>query len=66
MMFLLKDMEERTIDAVIISKTSTAEEIQSAIDRAREIEDYQWDDIVEALPDDCEIISSSEMKTVIY
>lgn len=53
--YFLNDMTENCVDAVIIAKTSTKEEIESAIDRAKEIDAYTWDDILEALPSDCEI-----------
>ena len=66
MVFLLKDMEEKTVDAVIISKTSTAKEIQIAVDKAKKIKNYHWGDIVNALPDDCEIAWSSELETILY
>ena len=36
-------------------RDSTKEEIESAIDKAKEIDAYTWDDILEALPSDCEI-----------
>ena len=42
MVVLLKDMSKGTVAAVSTSKTSTAEETQSAVNKIREIEDYQW------------------------
>lgn len=57
--FLLKDLCEDCVDAVIISKNDnmTAENIQKNIDKMKEQKEYdwQWEDIVESLPQDCEI-----------
>lgn len=66
--YFLKDLEEGTIDAVILAETSTLEEVENAIDEAKEIEDYAWEDLVEALPDDCEIYDywNNEDKTIYY
>lgn len=57
--FLLKDWCEDCVDAVIVSKNDnmTAENIQKNIDKMKEQKEYdwQWEDIVESLPQDCEI-----------
>lgn len=50
--YFLKDLEEGTIDAVIIATTSTLEEVENAIDEAKELDDYTWEDLIESLPDD--------------
>lgn len=54
--FFLKDLAEGCVDAVIIAKTSTAEDIKEAIMKAKENPEYKWEDLVNALPDDCEIV----------
>lgn len=54
--FFLKDLAEGCVDAVIIAKTSTAEDIKEAIMKAKENPEYQWEDLVNTLPDDCEIV----------
>lgn len=53
--YFLKDMTEDCVDAVIIAKTSTAKEVEDAICRAKENEDYTWDNILNELPSDCNI-----------
>ena len=65
--FLLKDLSEDSVDAVIIAETSTEEEIESAICKAKEKDDYQWEDLVEALPDDCQIYDKwADLKNIYY
>jgi hypothetical protein len=51
--YFLKDTVEDCVDAVIIAETSTKEDIENAIDKSKEIPDYTWEDLIEALPDDC-------------
>ena len=57
--YFLKDLCEDCIDAVIIAKNDniTAKEIQESIDKMKEQNkcDWQWEDIVESLPQGCEI-----------
>lgn len=57
--FLLKDLCEDCVDAVIISKNDniTAKEIQENIDKMKQEKkyDWQWEDIEESLPENCEI-----------
>ena len=57
--YFLKDLCEDCIDAVIIAKNDniTAENIQKNIDKMKEQKEYdwQWEDIVESLPQGCEI-----------
>ena len=57
--YFLKDLCEDCVDAVIISKNDnmTAENIQKNIDKMKKQKEYdwQWEDIVESLPQDCEI-----------
>ena len=51
---VLKDMCEGTVDAIILYETSTVEEIQRCIDEMKEnIPDYQWEDLLNCLPEDC-------------
>lgn len=70
MVFLLKDIEEGTVDAVIIAENSTAEEIQSAINKVKEEKSgsYQWSDLISALPVGCKVISAfgNNLKNVWY
>lgn len=67
-MFFLKDVVEDTVDGVIISNTSTKEDIQIAIDSVRSNENWNWEDIEEALPEDCKIYTlwSGEIENVWY
>lgn len=68
MMFLLKDLSDGSVDAVIVSKTSTKEEIEDAIIAAKQKDGYDWNDIIEALPNDCECydIWSSNLEKIYY
>lgn len=52
---LLRDMVEDTVDAVIITETSTKEEVQIAIEKVKSDSDWQFEDIVNNLPEDCSI-----------
>lgn len=67
---LLQDLSEGTTDAVIISKNSTSEEIQEKINEAKEQKEYdwQWEDLEEALPGDCEIVTcwSGNLNKIYY
>lgn len=56
---LLNDLEDGTTDCVIISETTTSEKIQSAIFKVKEEKecDYQFDDLLNALPSDCKVYS---------
>lgn len=67
-MFLLKDVVEDSVDGIIISSTSTKEDIQIAIDSVRSNENWNLEDIEEALPEDCKIytIWSGEIENVWY
>lgn len=71
MIIMLKDVETLDTDAVIITKTTTADEIQDIIDTVKtELEgEWQFDDIADRLPDDCEIHTVwaiDELATVYY
>lgn len=63
---LLKDLEENCVDAVIIATTSTTNEIAVAIEKAKEKEDCQWEDLIKALPKDCTIYDKWLNLDVIY
>lgn len=63
----LKDFEEGTIDGVILAKKSTMEDIQEVIDNVKmEVENYDWTDIEQALPDDCELLWVNNGEVVYY
>lgn len=64
--YFLKDMSEDCVDAVIIATKSTKDEIENAIDNAKQIDDYTWDDITEALPEDCEIYDIWNEEEIYY
>lgn len=65
--FFLKALSTDDVDAIIISETSTADDITAAINQVKnDIPDYQWPDIVNGLPDDCEIISKWDNVENIY
>lgn len=52
---LLKDIDDGTVDAVIVTNVTSAKEIEERIQRVKEEKegDYQWEDIVSCLPSDC-------------
>lgn len=65
--FFLKALSTDDVDAIIISETSTSDDITAAINKVKnDIPDYQWPDIVNGLPDDCEIISKWDNVENIY
>lgn len=54
---LLKEIEEGCIDAVIISNVTEPSKIQLLIDKVKATKqyEYQWEDLLSCLPDDCEV-----------
>ena len=63
----LKDLEENSVDGVIIAKKSSVEDIQEAIDKVKEeVEYYDWEDIEQALPDDCKLLWINNSEVVDY
>ena len=53
---LLRDINDKRIDAIITTKNTTAKEIQEIINKVKaEIEDYSCDDIFKELPKDCTV-----------
>ena len=65
--YFLKDLADGSTDAVIIAKASTAEEIAEAIKKTKKKDNYEWDDIVDALPEDCEIYDKwSDVENIYY
>lgn len=63
---LLKDLAEDCVDAVIIASVSTTEDIEKAISKAKENPDYQWDDLLEVLPDDCMLYDKWNSLEIVY
>lgn len=66
LVYFLKDMCDNTVDAVIMAETSTKEDIEKAIAKAKEQDDFQWDDLVNALPNDCSIYDRWSHSIVYY
>lgn len=64
--YFLKDVCEDCVDAVIIAKTSTKEDIEKAIIKSKERPDYTWEDLINALPDDCEVYDRWSCDVVWY
>jgi len=56
--YFLTDQASGEVDAIIISEHSTGKDIEAAIEDMKEAQEYdwQWDDLVACLPDDCEIV----------
>lgn len=65
---LLKDLDEGCVDGVIIANVSTTEDIENAISKAKENNPfYEWDDLINALPDDCVLYDKwGNLETVYY
>ena len=65
--FLLKDLADDSVDAVILSVTSSQEEIENAIREVKQIDGYTWEDIYDALPSDCTVYDKwSNLKQIYY
>lgn len=65
---LLKDLDEGCVDAVIIASVSTTEDIENAISKAKENNPfYEWDDLLNALPNDCMLFDKwSNLEEIYY
>jgi len=57
---LLKDLSEDKVDAVIIAKKSTAQDVEKAILKAKEEKEYDWqfEDLLESMPNDCKVYTT--------
>ena len=53
--FLLQDLSEGTVDAIIVTSASK-EEIEEAIRKAKEVDDYTWEHLIESMPDNTKVI----------
>ena len=63
----LKDIAEDCIDAIIIYPSNmTIKDIQKSIDEAKEQDYYTWEDILDFLPDGCEIYDRWSYPDVIW
>ena len=64
---LLKDLSSGFVDGVIVADVSTTGDIENAISKAKENPDYTWEDLCEALPDDCILYDRwNDLETVYY
>ena len=61
---LVTDWEDNSVLYVLVSKTTTAEEIQDIANKVKEEKSGYWtyEDILEALPDDVEVIDYKEVR----
>ena len=59
MIILLRDNDTCDVDAVIITETSTSEDVTKTIEKVKAENRDSWglDDILEALPKDCKAYS---------
>lgn len=64
--YFLKDMSEDCVDAVIIAKKSTKKDIEKAIKKAKQNDEYIWEDILKELPNDCEIYDRWNSEIIWY
>ena len=63
--FLLQDLDDSNIDAVIIT-TATKEEIQESISRARAVEDYTWEVLLENMPSNTIVLDCFNKNNRVY
>lgn len=68
MIILLKDLSENEVDAVIITEKTNAGEIEKIISNVKNEYPGEWtdEDIMEALPSDCEFYRVSDCETAWY
>ena len=62
MTFLIRDYENSNVDLVIQTKTTTMSEIETIISDVKNTapDSYTLDDLIESLPEDCEILLDYE------
>jgi len=66
-MILLKDLSSDRLDAVIMTQTTTADEIQKIIDEVKGNKiDWEVDDVYDVLPGDCQIYTADFSSETIY
>lgn len=63
--FLLQDLESGKVDAIIITP-APKEEIVNLIAKAKETEDYNWEDLINSLPRDTYVVECFSEKNRIY
>lgn len=63
--YFLKDIEEGCVDAVIIT-THSKIEVQEILNEVREMEDFEWSDIVNALSNDCMMFDRWSNESIYY
>lgn len=63
--FILKDLGTGDIDAVIITKASK-EEVLECISKAKMVEDYTYETLIENLPKDAEVVECFNKSNIIY
>ena len=66
MIILVKDLYDKDVIAILKTRKTDAEKIKDIIDdvKAEYPEDYDWDDVLERLPDDVEVIEDRD--TVLF
>ena len=66
-MILLKDLSSDRVDAVIMTQTTTADEIQRIIDEVKaDKPEWEVDDVYDVLPGDCQIYTADFEETVYW
>lgn len=63
--FLLQDLAEAEVDAIIIT-TASKEEVESSICEAKEQDGYTWECLLECLPKGTEVIDCFNNKNRVY
>ena len=69
MVLLLRDSMSSGVDAVILTRETTVDDVQEIIYNVKENNDeWQFDDIVDALPGDCDVYAawSNDFNNVWY
>lgn len=63
--FLLQDLTEAEVDAIIIT-TASKEDIENAIITAKETEGYTWETLLECMPKETTVIDCFNNKNRVY
>ena len=63
--FLLKDLSEGEVDAIIITKASK-EEVEENIATAKEKDDYTYEDLLKCMPEGTEVVDCFKKDNILY
>lgn len=68
MIILLKDLSENEVDAIILTKETTSEKVEEIISEIKNKYPGEWtdEDIIDALPSDCEFYRVGDCEIAWY